>query len=343
MVRTIQTTRINTNYIPPPWQVSVYPVVVEEIPMDLPHIHVENGVILADSSKEFLPMPTPLVESLAYTAGSSASAPLAPAVQAPASVGDDPDDSGDDDEDDEEEEEDEKNINEEANEEQQGHYVGLWPLTEHYTLMFETRHFPNLLLDVLHALGTYVRPLYETRRVYKPPRACYYITHIHVRVMDVGDRGFRTLSAHEFLTLLSTYAASVSDAARRTLWSFSHTYRQQLHNMKYKHLPLRIRGESHTSIVPGGAGEDRLNTLAGVVACLNTDLDSATLDLSRVHLELEDAHARIAAVEAQLDGRNPPEVQVPAMALSPPERGSAMENQDPSPGCFRFSIYFVIS
>ena len=138
--------------------------------------------------------------------------------------------------------------------------------------------------------------------------------------MDAGYRGFRTLSAHESLTPLSTYAASVSDAARRTLWSLSHTYRQQLHNMKYMHLPLCIRGESQTSIIPGGAGEDRLNTLAGVVAGLNTDMDSTTLDLSRVHLELEDAHARIAALEAQLEGRNPLEVQVPAMALSPPRK-----------------------
>jgi hypothetical protein len=47
-----------------------------------------------------------------------------------------------------------------------------------------------------------------------------------------------------------------------------------------------LSGWSQTSIVPGAAGEDRLNTLAGVVACLNTDMDSATLDLSRVHLEL---------------------------------------------------------
>jgi hypothetical protein len=91
--------------------------------------------------------------------------------------------------------------------------------------MFETGHFPNLLQEVLHALGTYVRPLYETRRVSEPPQACYYITRIHVRVMNAGDRGFRTLSTHESLTPLSTYAASVSDAARRTLWSLSHTYR----------------------------------------------------------------------------------------------------------------------
>jgi hypothetical protein len=99
--------------------------------------------------------------------------------------------------------------------------VGLWPVTEHYTSMSEIGHFPNLLKDVLHSLGTDVRLLYETRRVYELPRACYYITRIHVWVMDAGDRGFRTLSAHESLTPLSTYAASVSDAARRTLWSLS--------------------------------------------------------------------------------------------------------------------------
>jgi hypothetical protein len=85
--------------------------------------------------------------------------------------------------------------------------------------------------------------------------------------MDAGHKGFRILSSHESLTLLSTYDASVSDAA-------SHTYQQQLHNTKYRHLPPHLRGESQTSIVPGGAREDRLNTLAGVVAGLNTDLDS---------------------------------------------------------------------
>jgi hypothetical protein len=121
-------------------------VVVEEIPVDLPRIRVENRVILDDSPEEFLPTPTPLAESLAFVAGSSASASPALAVQAPPPGGDDPDDSGDNDEDDEEEEEDdEENINDEANKEQQDHYVGLWPVTEHYTSMFETWHFPNLL------------------------------------------------------------------------------------------------------------------------------------------------------------------------------------------------------
>jgi hypothetical protein len=75
--------------------------------------------------------------------------------------------------------------------------------------------------------------------------------------------------------------------------------------MTYMHIALRPRGESQTGVVPGEAGEDHDNTLIGVVAGLNTDLDSATLDFSRVHEELKDAHERIAVLEAQLEGRNP--------------------------------------
>jgi hypothetical protein len=226
MVRTLQTTRVNTSYAPPPRQIPVYPVIVEEVPVDLPHIRVEHGVILEDGSEELLPTPTPLAESLAFAARSSTSASPALAIQSPTPRGDDPDDSGnDDDEDDDDNEDEEEQANKEANYAHHDYFMGFGPVTEHYTSIFETGHFPNLLQDVLHALGTYVRPLYETRRVSEPPRACYYITRIHVRVMNARDRGFRTLSAHESLTPLSTYTASVSDATRRTLWSLSHTYR----------------------------------------------------------------------------------------------------------------------
>jgi hypothetical protein len=57
MLRTIQITRVNTNYIPLPRQAPIYPVVVEEVPVDLPRLHVENGVVLEDSSNEFLRRP----------------------------------------------------------------------------------------------------------------------------------------------------------------------------------------------------------------------------------------------------------------------------------------------
>jgi hypothetical protein len=112
----------------------------------------------------------------------------------------------------------------------------------------------------------------------------------------------------------------VSNAATRALWSLSHTYEQKLHDTRYIHLPLCLRGERQTSVVLGEAREDRLNTLVGVVVGLNTNLDSATLDLLRVHGELEEAHAGITALEAQLEGRNPPDAQVPAMDVSPPHK-----------------------
>jgi hypothetical protein len=116
MVHTLQTIRVNTNYAPPLRQIPFYPVVVEEVPVDLPRIQVEHGVILEDSSEELLPTPTPLAESLAFAARSSTSAPPAPALQAHAPGGDDPYDSRDDDEDDDDDDEDdEKNFNEEAN------------------------------------------------------------------------------------------------------------------------------------------------------------------------------------------------------------------------------------
>jgi hypothetical protein len=101
-----------------------------------------------------------------------------------------------------------------------------WVWACHRTLHINVRDraLPQPTASHAACVGTYIGPLYETRRVCEPPRVCYYITRIHVRVMDAGDRGFRTLSAHESLTPLSTYAASVSDAARRTLRSLSHTY-----------------------------------------------------------------------------------------------------------------------
>jgi hypothetical protein len=101
MLRTLQTTYVNTNHIPPPRQAPFYPVVVEEVHVELHHLQVRNGVILEDSSEEILATPTPLSESHAFVVGASSSAPPIPVAQAPAPGGDVPDDSGDDDEEEE--------------------------------------------------------------------------------------------------------------------------------------------------------------------------------------------------------------------------------------------------
>jgi hypothetical protein len=46
---------------------------VEEVPMELHHLQVRNGVILEDSSEEILATPTPLSEAHAFAAGTSSS------------------------------------------------------------------------------------------------------------------------------------------------------------------------------------------------------------------------------------------------------------------------------
>jgi hypothetical protein len=108
---------VNTNNIPPPRQALVYPLVVEEVPVKLHHLHVENGVILEDSLEEILATPTLLSESHAFAARASSSAPPVLVSQAPAPEGDDPDDSGDGGDDDDEAQVEDKNNNEEANDE----------------------------------------------------------------------------------------------------------------------------------------------------------------------------------------------------------------------------------
>ena len=90
--------------------------------------------------------PTPLTKPHAFAVGASSSALPMLVTQAPAPGCDDPDDSSNDGGDDEDEEEENDN-NEDANnqQEQEDDFVGMWPVAEHYTSMFETGHFPNLL------------------------------------------------------------------------------------------------------------------------------------------------------------------------------------------------------
>jgi hypothetical protein len=58
------------------------------------------------------------------------------------------------------------------------------------------------------------------------------------------------------------------------------------------------------------------------MAALNTDLKGATSELEQTHGELKDAYARIAQLEAERDGREPPVQpdETPFPAESPPHK-----------------------
>jgi BMFP domain-containing protein YqiC len=61
-------------------------------------------------------------------------------------------------------------------------------------------------------------------------------------------------------------------------------------------------------MVPMGDFRDsRVDIVARVTAALNTDFEGETAELDRTHQELQNAQARIAQLEAQLAGQQPPE------------------------------------
>ena len=70
----------------------------------------------------------------------------------------------------------------------------------------------------------------------------------------------------------------------------------------------------------GRIGDGRFDILPRVTATLNTDLEGATAELDRTHEELQNAHARIAQLEAQLAGQQPPEEAAPYCSTASPPR-----------------------
>lgn len=88
---------------------------------------------------------------------------------------------------------------------------------------------------------------------------------------------------------------------------------------------------TNSAILLGEAREDRINTLARVIAALNTDLDGATSELAKTHGELQDAHARLLSSLDRIHGRL--RMMFPALALPYHHfvRSSFMDHFVPSP------------
>ena len=94
-------------------------------------------------------------------------------------------------------------------------------------------------------LGNDVKPLYLTHHYNDPALGDYYLTQVHIKGRLEGYQGMKTLSAYDSSVPLSTYATSVSSAARRAFWLVCHTHHQELHNTKYYHtfhaVPVALR------------------------------------------------------------------------------------------------------
>ena len=249
--------------------------------------------------------------------------PATPPAPAPAAAGGDPEDP-DDDSDGEDDGEDEDE--EEEDDDAEGYYYEGPregdPACRIHSSENEYGYFPYLLREVLLELGNTVKPLYVTHRWTEPPLDTYYMTRVHIRAFEVTTRGYPSISVHDSTTPHSTYGASVSNAARRALWSLRSRHHHELNISDYRHIPRRTSGTERTVVPLGDPEEVRLNVLAQVAAGLNTDLEGATAELDQTHEKLKEAYARIAQLEAERDGRELPErlAETPCPAVSPPRK-----------------------
>jgi hypothetical protein len=183
-------------------------------------------------------------------------------------------------------------------------------------------YFPWLLRNTLLELGSTVYPMYVTHSWNEPPLGTYYMTRVHIRVRNHTGGGYISRMTYDSTTPHSTYQASVSNAARRALFSLHFRHDQELSLSHYRHIPRRTSGTEQTVVPLTGSEDPRLHTLAQVTAALNTDLEGATSELEQTHGELKYAYARIAQLEAEHDGRARPVQpdETPFLAESPPRK-----------------------
>jgi len=224
--------------------------VVEEDP-EMLYYYVE------DEDGQLVPVDSPAHPAPEADAPPPPPAIPAPDAPAPAAAGGDPDDSGDDSEDEGDGEDsegdgqsnndqgDSSNNNNNSSGGQQGN--GPRVITRNViTSLVEPGYFSLFLQDVLTELGNNVNPLYFTYHYTDSAIGDYYITEVHIRERGEGDHGMKTSSAHDSTTPHSTYAASISSASRRALWSLCHTHCQVLHTTEYRHVPRRASGSDVT-------------------------------------------------------------------------------------------------
>jgi hypothetical protein len=180
--------------------------------------------------------------------------------------------------------------------------------------------FCELLEELLQEIEHAVRPLYITKHYVEPGMRDYYTTVVHVRVATAQAGRWRTRTIHPCTAHFASEEAAINDAARRALWSISNTFRDRLEGTDFRFVPSRVSGTENTVVPMGDFRDSRVDILARVTAALNTDLEGATAELD-THQDLQNAQARIAQLEAQLAGQQPPdEAEASCPSRSPPRK-----------------------
>jgi hypothetical protein len=140
--------------------------------------------------------------------------------------------------------------------------------------------------------------------------------------VTTGQEGrWRTRTIHPSTAHFASEAASINDAARRALWSVNNTFRDRIEGIDFRFVPNRVGGTENTVVPMGDFRDSRVDILARMTAALNIYLEGATAKLDMTHRELQNAQARIAQLEAQLAGQQPPEeAEASCPSRSPPRK-----------------------
>jgi hypothetical protein len=159
--------------------------------------------------------------------------------------------------------------------------------------------------------------MYFTHSWTEPPLGTYYMTRVHIRERNHTGGGFISRTTHDSTTPHSTYRASASNNARRALFSLHSRHDQELSLNDYRLIPRHTSG-TEQAVVPLTGSEDHASTLSP----RSLHHSTPTWRVLLLSNELKDAYARIAQLEDERDGREPP-VQpdmTPFPAESPPRK-----------------------
>ena len=122
---------------------------------------------------------------------------------------------------------------------------------------------------------------------------------------DDDLQGAEAFSEHYSITERDTTEAAMQDAARHALSQYCSLFSGVADSLDLKYYPRRSTGSAGGVIVsPVGEGNPRLSSMVNLVTVLNTELDHALDELSKVRVEVAELRAECAA-RHYLDGGSP--------------------------------------
>lgn len=134
----------------------------------------------------------------------------------------------------------------------------------------------------------------------------FFRTAVHIRTSNPRLRAAREESVHYALSDRETQEAGIADAARQALYVHRNQFYTEIQSDRDRWYPRRERGKAACRIASTADVTDpQMVSTVALVATLNTELDAALDESSRLRAELAETQARLAVLEHQLGGPEP--------------------------------------